>query len=358
MKTGLAAIVAASFLFGACSGKDTKNKNVPIVPIVQPVAYQTRLKCSNIIKKEIQGTAFYACSEDYSPEVQEVFELIGDVKSYGKETLGFDDSINYRDYRDGNPAQVNTLFMLGVAPKFQVSVDCRVLFLVDNSYRTLIEEPTIFRSLSDNLLDEKEFYENSGFDTGRRACMDFSPGGSINPDFMGYPPEEKIFAVLHEDWHYYSLLNSEQLFGPESSVDEPVATVMGFASAMDYLQAHYGADSELYKAEAALFEKWRVYSNLVNNSYIELSELYSRDISDAEKERLKQEILAKSKEAGFKMNNAVIMLQSPYTELFLIAYDVYTAHPNIKELAEIMSMVPATKEEARVYLQLQAYSDY
>lgn len=325
------------------------------------------LDCDDVIETERHGTVFYSCAQDTTEAVLETFDLIGRVKEYGKNTFGFSETVNYRQYVNTDRQEPDWSYRLYVSPRNMVALESadEVFLSFVQEYMDNVEEPIMIYSHKDNLIDEDAYYRAQGYDTYRRALTDYSPGASITPDFLGEPfaitpdffamaHEKQIAVVNHEDWHY----NMNQVWGNDLDTDleESLATTMGHAGAIGFIRENYSVNSSSYGIALNNLQRWVNVSETINTSYSLLNNLYSQNLPWEETEPIKQEILSRADEWFFApLNNAKVIGFLPYTRLFPFAYDVYVTRPDAGELGRILMQCPDDEEEGIAFLRRARY---
>lgn len=329
--------LSSSFLMGCVS------LTAPNVPSID---------CDDMIQTEKHGTVFYSCQQDTTEAVLEVFDIIGRVKEYGRNTFGFQETLNYRQYVNTERQEPVTSYRLYVSPRDMVALEpADEAFLSSlQQYRENPEEPLIIWSRKDNLLDEQKYFILQGYDTYRRELTNFSPGATITPNFIAMAIEKQIAVVNHEDWHY----NMNQIWGNDLDTDleESLATIVGNAGAIGFIRENYGIDSDSYTVALNNLQLWADVSETINTSYSLLENLYSQNLPWEQELPLKQEILARADEWWFApINNAKIIGFLPYTRLFPLAYDVYATHPDAGELGRILMQCPDDEEKGIEFLR-------
>ncbi|MDD4878181.1 MAG: hypothetical protein PHO02_04040 [Candidatus Nanoarchaeia archaeon] len=332
---------------GAALSLGCASMGVPRVP---------SLDCDDLIETEKHGTVFYSCRQDTTDTVLEMFDLIGRVKEYGKNTLGFSETVNYRQYVNTDREEPRWSYRIYIAPRDSISLEPadEVFLPYSQNYREDIDEPLMLWSRNDNLLDEEAYYNENGYDTYRRALTNFSPGATITPEFILLPAERQIDVVTHEDWHY----NINQVWGNDldNDLEEALATIMGKAGALDFITINYGRDSAAYGSALGNLFRWIDVSETINTSYSLLENLYSQNLPWEQEEPIKQEILARADEWYFApLNNAKIVGFLPYTRLFPLVYNVYVTHPDAGELGRILMQCPDDEEDGIEFLRRARY---
>lgn len=315
------------------------------------------LKCNDdIVETERHGTIFYSCSEDTTETVLEAFDLVGRVKEYGKNTFGFEETVNYRQYVNTDRDEPDTSYRIYIAPRDSVALEPadKIFLLSPQEYREEIDEPVMIWSRNDDLLDEESYYKENGYDTYRRASTNFSPGATITPNFIAMTLENQIAVVTHEDWHY----NMNQVWGNDLDTDleEALASIIGHAGALGFIELNYGSDSSSYSIALNNLRQWIEVSDIINSSYNSLEVLYSQNLPWEQAGSLKEQIFARAEGWYFyPLNNAKIIGFLPYTRLFPMAHAVYVTHPDAGELGKILMQCPDDEEEGIEFLRRARY---
>lgn len=106
------------------------------------------LECDDVIETERHGTIFYSCQQDTTQAVLDAFDLIGRVKEYGKNTFGFPETVNYRQYINTNRQQPPISYRLYVSPKDNIAVEPEddIFLIAPQEYREDIDEPVMIWS--------------------------------------------------------------------------------------------------------------------------------------------------------------------------------------------------------------------
>jgi hypothetical protein len=117
-------------------------------------------------------------------DLEKKLELIADVKNFGISELGLSQSENYTRYREKN---ARTVYRLYITRKTKLpDLLENWLYVPDPiEYREPHISAILF-SEKDDLKDEKEFYENAGYDVNHRTIHDFNDeqGCEITTEFL------------------------------------------------------------------------------------------------------------------------------------------------------------------------------
>lgn len=324
------------------------------------------LACGNIARINSHNSVFYACEGDLTPALLEELDLIGQVKEYGRNALGYENTPNYRTYKNEMTEIPLTIFGLYVAPKYVINESpIQIIIETPAEYRTQASHAIRIISLQDNLVDEALFFKSKGYQIfgsfGEGVTSGFSMEETHNPnlgcdltqELFNYPPYAKIEVILHEDWHY----NIIGVWGKnlDLNLEESIATLMGCVAAVDFAIQTYGKTSDITLDTERKLENWLQVSEYINGIYKTLKELYADETRREEAETFNKKIAEETtKELGFEINNASIYRYLPYTLHFPLLYRVYLANPDINVLLNIMRQVPEREAEGVRFLEQYA----
>ncbi|MBI4463233.1 MAG: aminopeptidase [Acidobacteria bacterium] len=183
----------------------------------------------------------------------------------------------------------------------------------------------------------------------------------VTPSLAKAPMERLLVVVPHEDFH-------EQVKQLPPAIAEAAATLVGFLTASQFAENHYGAQSQSYihlSRDADLFlEKARI----VNRYYEKMKELYAaansgesgREQALAQKESLFAELqqqcqVIQPEPASFnkclpESNNAGLAFDATYTRYYSLVHELYVAQGrNLRATIETLrrtSAFPSPSEEA------------
>ena len=156
-----------------------------------------------------------------------------------------------------------------------------------------------------------------------------------------------IHVVFHEDWH-------EQIDLP-LGIEEPSGEVVSHAAAMLFAEEKFGQDSEVYDALRRQLNNKLRESEVYENYYQQLEDVYSRfhagAISESETLRNKEQLLKSMEDelqriwgaAPDQLNNAFIAFQMTYYRYLPLLYRVFSATDS--DLIETIAIFRAMPEQ-------------
>jgi predicted aminopeptidase len=246
---------------------------------------------------------------------------VQDVKAFAVEELGLASGRNYTRYAD---------------------LDREYLADVVSAAGKLSLEPYLWRYPLFGSMPYKGFFHRAdaekeaarlaaeGFDVLIRKVDGFSTLGFFSdpvfPFMIGYGPYEVANLVIHEEAHATVFLKNRSAF------NERLATFIGDAGALLYLEHRFGKESETYRSAVAKIRDEERFVRFIISMHDELDRLYRSDLSDDEKlakktemiERLRSEFIETYDErfetdayrrfSEMKVNNAYLSLYATYTK--------------------------------------------
>ncbi len=347
LRTGVIYLTAllGACSYSSCSGMQRSVRSPSAIVERHIDKSGIELKCDDVAKISADGSIFYACEEDTDPELIGKLEYIAAVKKYGMEKLGLKKTTNYQIYKNGKTDVPETRYRLYVSDKSEIPQKWKNYRYIaeDGEHRSIVEEPTLFHSKNDTLLDEEEHYSGLGFDTHRRSYTGFVSSNSscnLDPKFLEQSAAEQAADILHEELHVIT--------DKESNIEESFVTLISCAGAIEITEIFFGNGSEEHEEAEKKLEFRLDLSKDVVETNSKLLELYGKDISLEEKLAEKEKIMDASKYMG---SNAEIWSYLPYTKNFFLVYEVHKKHPDLEKLVQIFIDCPKTEEEGIEYLK-------
>ncbi len=290
---------------------------------------------------------FFACKGDIDQNLIESFGLVSEVKKFGREKFGLEESTNYRFYSSGKPySPVKRYYNLLISPKNVMPAEWEYDFLEKKQdYRKDIDDPIKLASFEDDLIDEREFYSSKN-DVHYREILNYNDSCDLTPDFMNESLSRQIELVLHEDWHFST---AKWFAGLANNLDEGSATFFGFLGAIEFARYAGGKESDLYKSAVSSMESYKAYAITNNSLFEKISEVYARDIPIDEKAKLREEIIKKS--GNGETNNARIAADYVYTKHFITFYKIYEKYRSLDVVVKILKKMPANGSYSDAYFK-------
>lgn len=298
------------------------------------------------------GVSFRACEGNISRQLVDEFQLVAEVKDFGKRVLGMEKTDNYTEYRSGKDDNlIDWMYTLYIMPKDIISMKSDYRYLdKDESVRDDFSGPAYLSSIKDNLRDEYGFYEGSK-DLFYRVNSDYvldGKGCDMTDSFIDSPVERKVELILHEDWHVNHKILAHRAV--DSAVSESTASFVGVFGAVEFAKEKYGEKSWAYKQALQARDSWMYHAYITNESYRKLSEIYSMDIPFEEKMELKSKLLD---EIGAPYsNNASIAYDYAYTKYFPDIFRIYLSQDkDFVKTVDILKKVPPDDSDAERFLK-------
>jgi predicted aminopeptidase len=201
----------------------------------------------------------------------------------------------------------------------------------------------------------------AGYDTNIRTSAAFSTLGWFDDPLLShllrFDKEVLSEIVFHELFHNTLYINGASAF------NESVANFVGHRAAIDFFHDRFGAESAEYQRAVQGWQEEKEFGAFIAEMVRTLNELYHRDISLADKLRLREEVFARSKAEwarrssdrslqryrGFSqqpLNNAVLMHYVVYLkdlDLFEALYQ--SAGQNLPKTIDLLKEAAAKDDE-------------
>lgn len=221
---------------------------------------------------------------DLDPEVRKKLEFVLEVKRYGVEEIGLMRNRNYEIYveldRKAVSWNLTAAYPLAMAP---VTWDFPVVGRV----------PYLGFFKKGDAIKRKEKLEAQGYDVYVRTAGAYSMLGIVADPL--YSPltkmrdEDLANLVIHEMLHSTVFIKGQMEF------NENLALFVGNQGSYNFLAQRYGADSEQAGYAVGANRDDNTFSIEIMALYDELDAMFKSGISDDEKRRRKQEIIASHK---------------------------------------------------------------
>lgn len=322
------------------------------LPMFLNVSCANKLAVNRVTKCDLEiivqnSQQFYACKDDIGQDVIDGFGLVSEVKKFGQEKFGLEDSTNYKFYSSGKSySPIKRYYNLLISPKNVMPSEWDYDFLESKQeYRKDIKGPIKLASFEDDLIDERDFYSSKN-DVHYREILNYNDSCDLTPEFVKESQARQIEVILHEDWHF----NTAKWFaGLDNNLDEGSATFFGLFGAIEFARYAGGKESALYKSAVSSMESYKAYAIINNSLFEKISEVYSRDIPTEEKAKLRDEIIKKSGKS--ETNNARIAADYVYTKRFMTFYKLYEKYRSLDVVVKIMKKMPASESNTDAYLK-------
>jgi hypothetical protein len=304
-----------------------------------------------MVEKAIGNFKFRSCKESLDDKVLKEFELVAKVKKYAKDTFGFGDTPNYKEYRDGNFLPKETHYLLYVSPKNMLPDKWKNQKRIksEGNHEMKVTKPTIFWSDKDDLKGEKEYYDKKGFETYRRSYNNYGNGCGLTPDLIAKSLQWRISVILHEDWHFNF---GKWRSGVEPNINESAASFVGYVGAVDFIGKNYGKDSREYKRAVRQLKHRKKRAKFFTKYHQLLKNVFDSKLSDKQKDTLREKILSQAKDEYRWTTVMKIWDERPYTKNFLLLWDVYQKQgQDLGKMKKILRRLPGEEIKAIKYLK-------
>jgi predicted aminopeptidase len=174
---------------------------------------------------------------------------------------------------------------------------------------------------------EAERLKAEGYDTNIRPSAAFSTLGWFDDPLLShllrYDKEVLSEIVFHELFHNTLYVNSAGAF------NESVANFIGHRAAIDFFRERFGADSAEHQRAVRAWNDEREFGVFIAGLAQTLTELYSREIPQDEKLRLREDVFTDAKTdwarriADRPEHRARAFSQQPLNNAVLMHYMVY-----------------------------------
>jgi len=222
---------------------------------------------------------------DLDPEVRDKLEFVLDVKQYGVDELGLMKNKNYEIFVELDRPAVSWNLTAAHPLKMEpLTWDFPVVGNVP--YLGFFKEKQAIK--------KKEELEAEGYDVYLRTAGAYSMLGIVaDPLYsplVNYRYADLANLVIHEMTHGTVFIKGQMEF------NENLALFVGNQGSYNYLAERFGEDSEEARYSKGSNIDDNTFSIEIMRLYNELDEMYKSDISDDEKRRRKEEIIAAHKE--------------------------------------------------------------
>lgn len=222
---------------------------------------------------------------DINQDTQEKLKIVLAVREYARDVLKMNVGGSYASYSYVDRPDLS--YVLTAAPRTELKpYTWWFLFVGRVPYKGYFskEEATA----------AAEELQAAGYDTNIRTSAAFSTLGWFNDPLLAhllkYDKTTLAEVVFHELFH-----NTVYVKGA-GNFNESVANFVGGRAAIDFFCEKFGEGSAEHQRSIRAWEEELEFSEYIEKLADALSELYSREIPDEEKLRLRQEIFTRGKE--------------------------------------------------------------
>ena len=300
--------------------------------------------------------------ETVPAQYKEGVSFVLDVRKFGIEHLELYEHSRHYTWFGEDAGKEHTLNILTITdptvlPK---SWDEKYNFLGYFSfYRDDVSGFLYLSSEKDDLTDERDYYQEKGFDVYWRSTTHYSGRGSekgspITPSVLNFSRVDQARAVFHETCHDTVKHSIGRYFSSE--LNESYCSLIEYAGAVEYFQKKHlqkRGSLEDYDEAVRSFHLEQDFANKVISTYSRLHSLYQSNKSLPKKMEERKKIFEDAKPfVGEEVNNAVLWDRYPYVAYFPLFYQWYEKEGlNLKTVVEKMKDCPGEEEQALEYIK-------
>lgn len=285
-------------------------------------------------------------------DTQEKLRLVLAVRDYARDRLKFNVGGSYSSYSYVDRPDLT--YIVVAAPKTELKPYTWWFLIVGSvPYKGFFEK--------EDALAEIEKLQAEGYDTYLRTSAAFSTLGWFDDPLLSHLLKyDKVVLssiVFHELFHNTLYIKGAGAF------NESAANFFGHRAAIDFFRQRSGAESADYLRAVKLWDEEKEFGAFIAEVAATLSELYGRDIPDADKLRLREEVFERSKAEWSRrvadrpdhpflafsqqpLNNAILMHYIVYLQDLNLFESLYDASgKNLRRTLESLESATATGDE-------------
>jgi len=285
-----------------------------------------------------------------TPNLEAHLQQIVDIKNFAAEKLGLAKSLNYMRLRSTKDAR--TIYRLYVTPKMAMPGEWdHWVHVGEDTHEELYDHPVVLASSKVDLMEEKEFYTELGYDVLHRKIRDFcdARGCDLTPEFLTRNVASQAGTLFHEDWHHtLRTWHPDTYLPPE--IDEVAASLVGRIGAIEYTLHTYGKRSQAHKEAVWEFKKKKKEAKAINQAHEELSIVLNSGMEPDQKAAKRETILTSYERKGWLFDNAALWDKYPYSKHYPLMVDVGKKIKSVRGFVEVMRGCPMVEPEAVAYL--------
>ena len=227
----------------------------------------------------------YLEKPELAADTQDKLKLVLAVRDYARDVLKLNVGGSYSSYSYVDRPDLT--YILTAAPRTELRPYTWWFLIVGRvPYKGYFSKP-------DAAAAAKEL-EDDGYDTNIRTSAAFSTLGWFDDPLLShllrYDKVTLAEVVFHELFHNTLYVKGAGAF------NESVANFVGGRSAIDFFHDRFGAGSPEHKQAIRAWEEELEFSAFIEKLAASLDELYSKEIPEEEKLRLRQGVFARAKE--------------------------------------------------------------
>lgn len=274
-------------------------------------------------------------------DTQEKLRLVLAVRDYARDRLKFNVGGSYSSYSYVDRPDLT--YIVVAAPKTELKPYTWWFLIVGSvPYKGFFEK--------EDALAEIEKLQAEGYDTYLRTSAAFSTLGWFDDPLLSHLLKyDKVVLssiVFHELFHNTLYVKGAGAF------NESAANFFGHRAAIDFFRHRSGAGSADYLRAVKLWDEEKEFGAFIAEVAATLGELYGRDIPDADKLRLREEVFERSKAEWSRRvadrpdHPFLAFSQQPLNNAILMHYIVY-----LQDLDLFESLYDASGKDLRRTLQ-------
>jgi len=251
-------------------------------------------------------------------ETEEKLKIVLAVREYARDVLKFNVGGSYASYSYVDRPDLT--YIVVAAPKTELRPYTWWFLIVGSvPYKGYFSKQDAEAEIA--------YLKGEGYDTNLRTSAAFSTLGWFDDPLLSHLLRyDKVVLseiVFHELFHNTLYINGAGAF------NESTANFIGHRAAIEFFRAKFGAESQEYQRAVQAWDEEREFGLFVADLAKTLTELYARDISRADKLRLREEVFARGKAewarriAGRSLPRYRSFSQQPLNNAVLMHYLVY-----------------------------------
>ncbi len=280
---------------------------------------------------------------DLDPKTRDQFKLVLAVREYARDHLKFNVRGSYSSYSFVD--RQNLSYVLMAAPKTELKPHMWWFLVIgDVPYKGYFSQ--------DDALAEAKKFEKNGYDTYIRTSPAFSTLGWFDDPLLAHLL--RYDKVTLADIIFHELFHNTLYVGSAGEFNESLANFVGAQAAIQFFRDRWGEGSPEHLRAIEEWEEQIEFSRYLGDVAASVEELYAKNIPDAEKLRLREQVFARAQKnwveqiadrpnhhyrsfAKVQLNNAVLMHYMLYfkdLDLFETVYQL-----NGKNLARSIASI-------------------
>lgn len=255
---------------------------------------------------------------EVSAETEEKLRLVLSARDYARDRLQFNVGGSYASYSYVDRPDLTYIVL--AAPKTE---------LRPYTWWFLIVGRVPYKGYFSRAAAEAEIerLKSAGYDTTLRTSAAFSTLGWFDDPLLSHLL--RYDKVLLSEIVFHELFHNTLYIKGAGAFNESSANFIGHRAAIDFFRERFGEASAEHRRAVELWDQEREFAVFVAEMARALNDLYRRDISQADKLRLREEVFARSKAewarriADRPLHRFRTFSQQPLNNAVLMHYVVY-----------------------------------